>query len=159
MHNLVLLPEVIVFAVISLLVGLFLEVLLFATSVIIASIIAMVTMVLAFVAIALVASMVVAVLATMMPMVWVMTPSNREMSCLLLLQLLLLLELVQDTNCFVGSLALLKKGHEPKRVRGHRFVCFRILKLMCLSWARKICLLFSCVMGSSIVWRRQSLSR
>jgi hypothetical protein len=47
--------------------------------------------------------------------------------------LILLLELVKDAGHFIGSLRLLKKGHEPKRVHGHRFV----LKLMCLGLRKK----------------------
>ena len=144
MHDLVLLLDVIMFVVISFLVGLFVEVLLFIKRVVIASIILMVTMVLAFDVIALVASMVGAVLAMMIPVGQVMATGDMEMSCLLVLQLLLLLELVEDTGLFVGSLALLKKGHEPKRIRGHHFVCFLELKLMCL-WLRKKDL-FACLL-------------
>jgi hypothetical protein len=58
------------------------------------------------------------------------------MSRLLLVWLLLLLDLVKDAGHFIGSLTLLEKGHKPKRVRGHHFVCFRKLKLMPL-WLRK----------------------
>jgi hypothetical protein len=52
------------------------------------------------------------------------------MSRLLFFWLLLLLELVKDARCFIGSLPLLEKGHEPKSVCGHHFVCFHKLKLM-----------------------------
>jgi hypothetical protein len=93
-HDLVLLFEVIKFANISLLVGLFLEVLFYAMRVAIVSIIFMMTIVLAFVVIKLVASMMVKVLATMMP---VMAASGRKMSRFLLLWLFLLLELVKET--------------------------------------------------------------
>ena len=54
------------------------------------------------------------------------------MSRPLLFLLLLLPELVKDTLYFVGSLALLKKGHKLNRVREHCFVCFCKLKMMCL---------------------------
>ncbi len=114
MHDLVvLLFEVIAFAVIFLFIGLFLFVHLFAIRMIMASIISMVTVVLTFVAIALVASMIVAVLAMTMPMVLVTAGSNRKMSRLLFFWLLLLLELVKDAGCFIHSLTLLKKGHRP----------------------------------------------
>ncbi len=136
MHELILLLEVIVFVVVSLLVGLKLEVLLFGTRVIIALIVLMAAIVPAFIAIALVTSMAVAVFGTMMPVVSVTAVGNREMSRLYLLLLLLLLELVKDTSHFFGSLALLKKDNEPKRVRGHCFVCFHKLKLMRL-WLHK----------------------
>ncbi len=43
---------------------------------------------------------------------------------------------VKDTSHCVGSLALLKKAQEPKRVHGHCFVCFRKLKLIRL-WLRE----------------------
>ena len=69
MHELILLLEVIVFVVVSLLVGLKLEVLLFGTRGIIALIILMAAIVPAFIAIGWVTSMVVAVLGTMMPVV------------------------------------------------------------------------------------------
>jgi hypothetical protein len=68
-HELILLLEVIVFVVVSLLVGLKLEVLLFGTRGIIALIILMAAIVPAFIAIGWVTSMVVAVLGTMMPVV------------------------------------------------------------------------------------------
>jgi hypothetical protein len=135
-HDLVLLFEVIAFAINSLLVGLFLEVLLFATRVVVAWIVSIATIVLAFVVIASFVLMVVAVLATMMPVVRTMAARYRKMSCFLFLRLPLLLELVKDTGCFVSSLALHENGHEPKRVCGHRFVCFRKLKLMRL-WLRE----------------------
>ncbi len=48
--------------------------------------------------------------------------SDRKMRHLFLLQMLLFLELVKDTSCFVSSLILLKKGHKPKMVHGHHFV-------------------------------------
>ncbi len=70
MHDLVvLLFEVIAFAVIFLLVGPSLAVLLFVTRVMVASNVSMATIMLAFVAIALVTLMVVMVLAMMMPVV------------------------------------------------------------------------------------------
>jgi hypothetical protein len=47
----------------------------------------------------------------MMPVVQTLAASNRKMIRSLFLQQLLLLELVKDTGRFVGSLALLKKGH------------------------------------------------
>ncbi len=80
-----------------------------------------------------------------------MAASNGKMSSLLLFQLILLLELVKGTGCFVGSLTLLKKGHGPKRDCGHHFVCFRKLVLMRL-WLHKkdlFALLFCC--GNSII--------
>ncbi len=52
------------------------------------------------------------------------------MSCLLFLPLFLLLDLLKDANHFIGSLTLLKKGNEPKRVREHRLVCLPKLVLM-----------------------------
>ncbi len=88
---------------------------------------------------------VLVVFKRMMPVVWTMAISNRKMSHLLLLWLLLLLELVKDTICFVGSLALLKKGNDKKRVHEHRFVCFRKLELMRLWLHEKICSFFSLV--------------
>jgi hypothetical protein len=90
-HDLVLLFEVIAFAVIYLLVGLFLEVLHFAMRVVVAPIILMATMMLAFIVIASVNFMVVAVLTTMMPVVRTTAASNGKMSRLHFLWLLLLL--------------------------------------------------------------------
>jgi hypothetical protein len=101
--------EMITFAIISILAGFFLEVFLVVTRVIVASIIVVATVVLAFITIALVASVLATVLAMMMLVVQTMAGSNRKMSCFLLLQLFLFLELVKDTSHFVGSLALLKK--------------------------------------------------
>ncbi len=75
-----------------------------------------------------------------------MAVSERKMSCFLFLQLFLLLELFKDTGCFVGSLALLKEGHESMRVCGHHFVCLCKLKLMRL-WLHKkdvFCFLLCC---------------
>ncbi len=134
-HGLVtLLLKVIVLAIILLLVGLFvLVVLAFATRVIMASIFLMATVMLLFIVIALVALMVVVVLATMLPVARITAASDRKMSRLLLFWLLLLLELVKDTSCFISSLTLLEKGFEPKRVRGHRFVHFRKFLLMHLA--------------------------
>ncbi len=45
--------------------------------------------------------------------------------------MLVLLDLVKDAGRFIGSLALLEKGYEPKQVCGHHLVCFRELVLMC----------------------------
>jgi hypothetical protein len=104
----------------SSLVGLFLVVLLHATRVIVASIVLMATVILLFVAIALVALMAVAVLAILLPVSGVTSASNGKMSCLLLFWQLFLPELVKDAGRFIGSLILLKKGYEPKRVHGHR---------------------------------------
>ncbi len=138
MHDLtILLFEVILFAVIFLLVGFFLVVSLFATKLITAPIILMVTMVLGFITIPSVALMVVVLVATMMPVIQVMLMSNRNMSHFLFLWLLLLLELVKDIGCFIGRLTLLEKGHKPKMVHGHCFVCFCKLKLMCLGLHEK----------------------
>jgi hypothetical protein len=74
--------------------------------------------------------MVVAVFVTMLPAVQIMAASNGKMSRLLLIWLFLLLDLVMDAGCFIGSLALLKKGYEPKRVHGHCFICFGKLVLV-----------------------------
>jgi hypothetical protein len=74
-----------------------------------------------------------------------MAASNREMSCLLLLWLLLLLELGEDTSCFVGSLALLKKRPQAKEELWAKFLldinrwllCFTVKlvsKIMRASW-------------------------
>ncbi len=41
-------------------------------------------------------------------------------------------DLLKNTGRFIGSLILLKKGNEPKRVHGHNFVHLHELKLMCL---------------------------
>jgi hypothetical protein len=137
-HDLVvLLFDMIVFVVIFLLIGVFLVVLFFVTRMIMASIILMATVVSMFVMFALVALMVVAVLAMMIPVVQVMPASNRKMSCLLFLWLLLLLELVKDAGCFIGNLTLLRKSHKPKRVHGHCFVCFCKIKLMHLGLHEK----------------------
>ncbi len=68
--------------------------------------------------------------------VWTMAASNMKMSCFCSLWLFLLLELIKGSSRFVCSLALLKKGHEPKRVHGHCFVCLCKLKLMHL-WHKK----------------------
>ncbi len=133
MHDLIaLFFEVIAFVINLLLVGFFLVVLLFAVRVIMALIILMAAFMLLFVAIALVALMVVAALATMLPVALVTAASDKKMSCLFLLWLFFLLELVKDAGHFIRSLTLLKKSYEQKRVRGHCFVCFRILVLMCL---------------------------
>jgi hypothetical protein len=123
----VLLFEVIMFAVIFLLVVIFLVVLLFATRMIMAFIVLMATVMLMFVTIALVPSMVVTILVTMMLVVQVMAASDGNMSRLLFLWLFLLLELTKEAGRFVGNLTLLQKRHKPKRVCGHCFVCFRKL--------------------------------
>ncbi len=59
------------------------------------------------------------------------------MSCRFLLWLLLLLELVKDTGSFISSLALLEKGHKPKRVCRYCFVGLCKLKLMRLGLHEK----------------------
>ncbi len=83
-HGLItLLFEVIAFAIILLIVGLFLVVLLFATQVIMASITLMAAVISLSVAIASVASMVVAILAMMLLVAQIMATSNRKMSHLL----------------------------------------------------------------------------
>ncbi len=133
----VLLLEVIAFAINFLLVGLFLVVLLFATRMIGALIVLMATVMLLSVAIVLVASMVVMFFGMMLPVAWVTAASNKKMSRLLLFWLLLLLELVKDAGCFIGSLTLLEKGYEPKRVHGHHFVCFCKLVMMFLGLCKK----------------------
>ncbi len=77
---------------------------------IVALIVSIATIVLVFVTIVLVALVVDAIVAIMMPAVQVTAASDREISCLLLLRLLLLLEHVEDTGHFVSSLTLLKKA-------------------------------------------------
>jgi hypothetical protein len=78
-----------------------------------------------------VALMEVTVLATMMPVVQVTAARDRKMSRLLFVWLFLLLELVKDAGCFIGSLRLLRKGS-----MGTSFF-FCKLKLMCLRLGKK----------------------
>ncbi len=59
------------------------------------------------------------------------------MSRLLLYWLLFLLELVNDASHLIGSLTLLKKGYETKRICGHHFVGFHKLVLMRLGLCKK----------------------
>ncbi len=111
MHGLItLLPEVIALAIIPLLLGLFLGLLVFATRVIMALIVLMATVMSLVVGITLVDLMVVAIFATMLWVAQIMDARDGKMSRLLLFWLLLLLDLVMDTSCFIGSLTLLKKG-------------------------------------------------
>jgi hypothetical protein len=134
-HDLVLLFEVIAFAVISLLVGLFLEVLLFATRVVFALII------------------------SRQPLCWrssrtsvgrfdeICSSCNND-ACGLShgckqqedepssSPLAASSPRVKNTGRFVSSLVLLKKGHELKWFHGHHFVCFCKVKLMRL-WLHK----------------------
>jgi hypothetical protein len=84
------------------------------------------------IAIALVALMVVAIFATMLPVAQIMAACDGMMTRLLLFGLFLLFDLFKDADCFIGSLTLLEKGNEPKRVRGHHLVCLLKLVLMCL---------------------------
>ncbi len=46
--------------------------------------------------------------------------------------LLVLDDLLKNASHIISSLTLLKKGDQPKRVRGHHLVCLCKLKLMCL---------------------------
>jgi hypothetical protein len=87
---------------------------------------------LSVVAITLVTSMVVAILVAMMlPVACFMAACNGKMSHLLLFWLLFVLgNLLKNAGLFVGRLTLLKKSNELERVRGHRLVCIRKLKLM-----------------------------
>jgi hypothetical protein len=94
------------------------------TRVIIATIVLMVNIVPAFSAINLVALIIVTVLVTMMTVVWAMAASDRKMSRLLLLWLLLLLELAKDTGCFVGSLALLKTAQKRPQAKEGQWAPF-----------------------------------
>ncbi len=111
MHCLVaLLLEVITLAIIPLLLGLFFVVLVFATRVIMVLIVLMATVMSLVVAIALVALTAIAIFATMLRVAQIMDASDGKMSRLLLFWLLLLLDPVMDTSCFIGSLTLLKKG-------------------------------------------------
>ncbi len=142
MHVIILLFGVILFAVISLLIGLFLKLLLFATRVGIALIILRAFIVSAFVAIALVTLMIVAVLVMMMSVVQAMAASNRKMISLLLLWLYLLLELVKDTGCFVSKKAKSQRGSMGA-------VLVVSTNLSAFGCTRKICLLFSCAVGVS----------
>ncbi len=75
-----------------------------------------------------------------------MAASNGKMSYLLLFWLLFLLDHVKDAGRFIGSLTLLEKGYEPKRVRGHRLVFFCELELMRLGLREEdlFALLLSC---------------
>jgi hypothetical protein len=131
-HGLItLLLDVIALAIILLLVRVFvLVVLVFAARVVMVLIVLMLTVVLSVVVIKLVASMVVGVLVTMLPVTQIAAVSKGKMNHLLLFLLLLLRDLVKVAGCFTSSLTLLKKGYEPKRVRGHCLVCFCKLVLM-----------------------------
>ncbi len=133
MHGLVALNlEMIALAIILLLIGLVaLAVLVVVTRMIVASIVLMMIVRSLVVAIASVASMIVTLLATMLRVAWIMAARNRKMSCLLLLQLILLLgNLLKNVSRFIVSLTLLKKGNKPKRVHGHHLVCLHKVKLM-----------------------------
>jgi hypothetical protein len=127
-HNLFLLFELIMFASISFLKGLFLEVLFVATRVTVAAIIVVTTIVLVFVAIVLVALVMVISLATMMPVVWTTAANDRRMSHFLPFGCFF--SLACQGYRFVRSLALLEKGHKPKRVHRHHFVHLCKLTLM-----------------------------
>jgi hypothetical protein len=60
------------------------------------------------------------------------------MTCLLFFWLLFVLgNLLKNTSRFVGPLTLLKKSNELERVRGHRLVCIRELKLMRLGLCKE----------------------
>jgi hypothetical protein len=106
----------------------------------------MATVMSSVIAIASVALMVVAILATTLPVAQITAASDRKMSRLLLFRLLLLLDLFKNAGHFIGSLTLLEKDYELKRVHGHHFVCFCKLVLMHLGLRKEdlIALLLGC---------------
>jgi hypothetical protein len=155
-HGLVaLFLEVIMLAIILLLIGLVaLVVLIIATRVIVSLIVLMTIVGPLVIAIVLVALKIVTLLAMMLPVAQITAASGRKMSRLLLFWLLLVLgNLLKNAGRFIGigSLTLLKKGDKPKRVHGHHLVCLHKLKPIALACAKRICSLFSCAMGNSIV--------
>jgi hypothetical protein len=110
-------------AIILLLIGLVaLIVLVVVTRMIVVPIVLMTIVGLLVVTIVSVALMIVALLATMLPVAQFTAACNGKMSHLLLFLLLLVLgNLLKNAGHFIGSLTLLKKGDEVKRVRSHHF--------------------------------------
>jgi hypothetical protein len=120
MHGLVaIFLEVIALAIILILIGLFvLVVLVFAMRVIAVSIISLTIVMSSVIMIALVALMVVAILAMMLLVAQVTAVCDGKISRPLLSWLFLLLDLLKNAGCFIGSLTLLEKGNKPTQVRG-----------------------------------------
>jgi hypothetical protein len=147
-HSLItLFLEVILLVIILLLIGLVvLVVLVFATRVIVASIVLMTTIMSLAIPIVSDALLIVAVLAMMLPVAQFTAASNVKMSHLLLFWLFFLLDLVKDADHFIVSLTLLKKGDEPSG--SMVTVLFVSPQTGCV---KKICSLFSCAVGKSIV--------
>ncbi len=152
MHGLVtLFLEVIELALILLVVGLAVPHVLVITSTTIMALI--VLMIIIRSAIIAVASMMVAVVVTaMMAVARFTTTCGRKMSCFLFLWLLLILgNLIKNAIRLVGCLTLHKEGNHSERVGRYRLVQVGELVLV---RAKKICSLFSCAVGTSIVQRR-----
>ncbi len=160
MHGLVaLFLEVIVLAIILLVVGLVVpHVLVVASTTIMALIVSMRIIRLAIVAIMSVALMVVVIfVATVLLVARFTATCGRNMSGTLFHWLLLVLDnLLKNANRLVGRLTLLKEGNHSERVGRHCLVQVGELVLVrcTLGCAKKICLLFSCAMGTSIVRQR-----
>jgi hypothetical protein len=154
-HGLVaLFLEVIVLGIILLVVGLVVScVLVIASTMIMASIILMTIIRSAIIVITSVPLMVVAIfVATVLLVARFMATHGRNMSRILFLWLLLVLgNLLKNASCLVGHLTLLKEGIILSGLAGT--ILFKSANLFwcALGCAKKICSLFSCAVGTSIV--------
>ncbi len=158
MHGLVtLFLQVIALAIIFLVVGLAVPcILVIALTTIMASIVLMTIIRSAIIAIRSVALMVITIfVATVLLVAQFMATCSRNMSCTLFLWLLLVPgNLLENASRLVGRLTLLKEGNHSERVGGT--VLFKLANLFwcTLGCAKKICSLFSCAVGMSIIrWR------
>ncbi len=108
---------------------------------------------LVIVAIALVALMIVAVVTTAMLTVAQFTATcGGKMNHFLFLWLLLILgDLIKNASCLVGCLTLLEEGNHSERVGRYHLVQVGGLFWCALGCAKKICSLFSCTVGMSII--------
>jgi hypothetical protein len=79
-----------------------------------------------------------------------MAAHDGKMSRFFLFWMILFYDLLNDTGCFIGSWALLKKGDKPMGLRGHHLVCLRKLKLMRLGLREED--LFAAVGNAIVQW-------
>ncbi len=155
MHGLsTLFLEVITLAIILLVLGLVVpRVLAVASTTIMASIVSMTVIRLAIIAITSVALMVIAIfVATVLLVAQFMATCGRNMSRTLFLTLLLVLgNLLENASCLVGCLTLLEEGNHLSGLVGT--VLFKSANLFwcALGCTKKLCSIFSCTVGMSIV--------
>ncbi len=143
--------DVIALAIILLLIRLAVfRILIIAKRMIVMSIVSMMIVRLLVIAIALVALIIVSIFVVEMLLVaWFTAAHDGKMSRFLLFWLhYVLVDLLKNTSRFVGCSTLIRKSNELDLFLSPN------LNWCALGCAKKICLLFSCAVGISMVWQR-----